>query len=271
MNREDLMPTDEPVTHTVVRAGDTFSFRNDAGRHYPVTIESSRWIGEGGFGAIYAVRCRMEQLLREQIPPTPVEPCDRVIKSFHSGGDALQAKRKHDLLRHHHLPVFHLYHLNEPKEMILMPDGNESGVLTVSQNISLAKEDLKHAPLHSISNFEGLLHELAAAVRRATRCGILVPCDAYFFSVMRERQNGASTFSLDDTDNIEGDNAGLGIHLIFENIRGVRDALEIFINDVVEQSKREKYLRRMTEYCATLQQELCAMITREEGIRKIAQ
>ncbi|MDD5041376.1 MAG: hypothetical protein PHX87_02200 [Candidatus Peribacteraceae bacterium] len=267
MDPENHTPDDEPVTHTVVHPGDVFRFRCDRkGEEKLVTVEEAEWIGEGSFGVIYAVRCRIRQLIEGTPSPEPSETCRRVIKSFILRGDALPAKRKHDLLKRTGLPVFADYDLNEAQEMVLMPDGNEGGRLTVSQNKSCAREALELQPLLSITNFSEMLEHLRTIVRHATLFGISVPFDAYFFFVQRKDQDGSATCSLDDSDNVEGGNSDMGLHLVMENIRGVTEALNSFIAYAVAEPERGKYLHTIQGHFTTLRQELQDEMTRIQDV-----
>lgn len=237
------------------------TFDDEVGGTQTVFVESAKWIGEGAFGVIYHVRCRVAELLKggETGESSLVRDC--VMKCFLLRGDALRAQRNHELLRRSALPVFPTYQreISPMKEIVMMPDGNAGGVLTVSQNSSVARGELEAQPLAEIVNFPSLLEGMASCIRTATRCEISVPHDAYFFFVRRIGSGASVDFSFDDTDNVEqGEFAGR--FLVEENVRGAVEALRCFLSYAVHDGKKEEYMISAVSFLKEFGGGLCAEV-----------
>jgi len=248
-----------------VEAGDTLTFDREGGGEQGVIVESAEWIGEGAFGVIYHVRCRVAEILGggEAGQRSAVRDC--VMKCFLLRGDALRAQRNHELLRRNALPVFPTYQreTSPMKEIIMMPDGNADGVLTVSQNSSLARGELERQPLTEIDNFTPLLAEIASHICMASHFGISLPFDAYFFFVRRQGSGASVGFSFDDTDNVE-QHAFVGRFLVAENVRGAIDALRCFLSYAVTPEKMTEYMASASAFLEERGREILAEISRAD-------
>lgn len=246
-----------------VQAGDALTFDTDSGGSQKVVVESADWIGEGDFGIIYHVRCRVAEILEggETGPLSDIRDC--VIKCFIRKGDALRAQKNPGLLKRYALPVFPTYQrgVSPNDEVIMMPDGNQGGTLTVSQNISLARQNLERQPLTEIENFPALLSEIASRIRVAAYFGIAIPFDTYFFFVRRAGSGASVRFSLDDTDNVRH-SASDGASLVGENVRGAIGALDAFLAYAVSPAKKSEYMVSATAFLEARGREILEEISR---------
>jgi len=246
-----------------VKAGDDLTFDTEGGGAQKVIVESADWIGEGNFGIIYHVRCRVAEILEggEAGPFSDVRDC--VMKCFLRAGDGLRAQQNHGLLKRYALPVFPTYQRGESPagETIMMPDGNQGGTLTVSQNISLARKELEQQPLTEIENFASLLTEIASRIRMASHFGIAIPFDTYFFFVRRRGSGASVRFSLDDTDNVRQSASG-GTSLVGENVRGAIGALDAFLTYAVSPAKKNGYMASATALLEARGREILEEINR---------
>ncbi|MDD5750030.1 MAG: hypothetical protein PHU56_00030 [Candidatus Pacebacteria bacterium] len=221
----------------------------------PVKIVSKKKIGRGIFGEVSFSET-------EIVNNDKVKNKNFAVKLFKSEERALKALNNFKKLKESGLKVFTTYRLAEDGKSILMTYGDKPGSLLVSFNRSENLKYLENHPIKEIAGFGEFIDSMGEHAKLAADKKIIIPNDAYFFSVSdtADQDTKSMDFIIGDLDTITYPNQegfdGNSDRKVFQNKESriaeinlyyIGRALGCFVETCIDKSSKPKYYALLDE------------------------
>jgi hypothetical protein len=228
-------------------------FKSPSGRDSTVEIQGKRYIGHGFWGNVYRARANILSFDNAERS----KPYGVVLKTYdrnparpdHASDSRLRAEyalRAYQEVRKAGVTTWVTYRLETTKPIILMSDGGEAHpVISPSlaldpiagRSWSVDKDSFLKTRVVDIANLEGALRHSLIETRKAEKCGVRLPADAWFIRIKAKPDHEIDIeLFVGDFDSVswgvlvDADNQPDAL----QNISQLEQTIELFFREILD-------------------------------------